>query len=85
MLLKKVKALKGGKVKVTFKKVAGVAGYQVKYTVKGKKAKIKTTKKTTYTIKKIKKGKNVTVQVRAYLKGKNVFGAWSKKKSVKAK
>lgn len=83
--LKKVKALKGGKVKVTFKKVAGAAGYQIKYTVKGKKAKTKTTTKTTYTIKKLTKGKKVTVQVRAYLKGKKVFGAWSKKKSVKTK
>lgn len=83
--LKKVKALKGGKVKVTYKKATGAAGYQIKYTVKGSKAKTKTTTKTSYTIKKVKKGKKVTVQVRAYAKGKKVFGAWSKKKSVKAK
>ena len=83
--LKKVKALKNRKVKVTYKKVAGAAGYQIKYTVKGKKAKIKTTKKTTYTLKKLTKGKKVTVQVRAYLKGKKIFGDWSKKKSVKVK
>lgn len=83
--LKNVKALKGGKVKVTYKKVAGAAGYQIKYTIKGSKAKTKTTKKATYTIKKLKKGKKVTVQVRAYAKGKKVFGAWSKKKSVKVK
>lgn len=83
--LKSVKAVKGRKVKVTYKKATGAAGYQIKYTVKGSKAKTKTTTKTTYTLKKLKKGKKVTVQVRAYAKGKKIFGAWSKKKSVKVK
>ena len=80
--LSSVKGAKG-KVTVKFKKVAGAKGYQVKYTIKGSKAKTKTTKKTTYKIK-AKKGKKVTVQVRAYNASKE-YGAWSKKKSAKAK
>lgn len=85
--LKKVKALKGGKIKVTYKKATGAAGYQIQYSTKKnmKSAKKKTTKKTSYTIKKLKKGKRYYVRVRAYNKGKKAYGDWSKKKSVKAK
>lgn len=84
--IKKAKVTKG-KIKVTYKKIKGVAGYQVKYKVAGSKAKTKTTKKATYTIKKAKAGKKVTIQVRAFNKAgkKKIYGAWSKKKTVKAK
>lgn len=83
--LTKVKALKGSKASVKYKKIKGVAGYQIQYSAKKnmKKAKAKTTKKTTYTLKKLK-GKRVYVRVRAYLKGK-LYGDWSAKKSVKIK
>lgn len=85
--LKSAKAVKGGKVKVTYKKVKGAAGYQIQYSYKSnmKAAKNKTTTKASYTIKKLKKGRKVYVRVRAYNKGKKAFGDWSKKKPVKVK
>ncbi len=79
------KAVKGGKVKFTAKKVAKAAGYQFVYTV-GKKTVKKTTTKTTLTVK-IGKGKKATVKVRAYNYKNGTtkqYGAFSAKKSVKA-
>ncbi len=81
----KAKAVKGGKVKFTAKKVAKAAGYQFVYTV-GKKTVKKTTTKTTLTVK-IGKGKKATVKVRAYNYKNGTtkqYGAFSAKKSVKA-
>ena len=84
--LKSVKALKGGKAKVTFKKVTGAKKYQVQYSLKKnmKKAKTVSSKKTTVTIKKLKKGKKYFVRVRVY-NSKSEIGDWSNKKSVKVK
>lgn len=65
-------------------------GYEVQYALnkKFKKAKTKTTKKTTFTIKKLKKKKTYYVRVRAYTidaNRKKVQGKWSKVKKVKIK
>ncbi len=78
------------KVKLKLKKIAGVDGYQIKYSYKKnmKKAKSLTTSKVTKTIKKLKSKKKVYIKVRAYKKdtsGNRVYGAWSKKIKVKVK
>lgn len=77
--LGKVKAAKKKKVKVSWKKTANAAGYEV---MVGKVK--KTTTKTSITVKAKKKGKQA-VKVRAYSVGKKVYGAWSKTKKVKVK
>ncbi len=86
----KVKNKNKGKTVVSFKKVSGAVGYQIQYAknkkfTKGKKN--KTTKKTTYTIKKLKKNKTYYFRVRAYkLSGKKkVYGKWSAVKKLKIK
>ena len=85
--IKSAKNVKKNKIKLTIKKVAGAKGYQVRYATnkKFKKAVVKTTTKTTYTIKKLKKKKTYYVQVRAFKKsGKTrVYGNWSNRKRVK--
>lgn len=81
------------KIKVSWKKVAGVTGYQVQYAVnkKFKKAatvSVKKAKTTKTTIKKgLKKGKKYYVRVRAYktVGGKRTTGKWSAVKTVKVK
>lgn len=76
---------------VKYKKVSGAKGYEISYSTnkKFKKSVIKkTTKKTTYTIKKLKKGKTYYVRVRAYKidsTGKKVYGKYSAVKKVKVK
>lgn len=66
---------------------SGVKGYQVQYGTNGnfKKAKKKSTSRTSLTIKKLTKNKKYYVRVRAYIKsgGKYYYGAWSSKKSIK--
>lgn len=85
--IKSAKNVKKNKIKLTIKKVAGAKGYQVRYATnkKFKKAVVKTTTKTTYTIKKLKKKKTYYVQVRAFKKSGKVrkYGAWSNRKRVK--
>lgn len=87
--LKSVKA--GNKTaKVTFAKAAGkVTGYEIKYAAnsKYKKAKTKTTEKTTEVLKSLKSGKTYYVKVRAYKKvsGGKIYGAYSKTVKVKVK
>lgn len=80
--------LKGKKIKLSWKKINSVAGYQIQYALnkKFKKKKSKLTKKTKYTLKKLKR-KTYYIRVRAYkLNGKKkVYGAWSKVKKVKVK
>ncbi len=87
--IKKIKNLKTKKVKLTFKKVAGAKGYQVKYAVnkKFKKVKTKITKKSVLTINKLKKNKTYYFKARAFvLDGKSKkYGAWSKVKRIKIK
>ncbi len=85
----KAKNVKGKKIKLSWKKIKGVKGYQVRYALskgKLKKAKIKAAKKNSYVIKKLK-NKKYFVQVRAYkvVGKKKYYGAWSKVKSVKVK
>lgn len=89
--IKKAVNKKGKKVKLSWKKVSGAAGYNVRYALskkKLKKAKIKKVKKNkvSYTIKKLKK-KKYFIQVRAYkvVDKKTYYGAWSKVKKVTVK
>lgn len=92
--VKSVKAKKYGKkkIKVTWKKIKSVKGYQVQYSTnkKFKKAKTVTIKKAAATnkiITKLKSKKTYYVRVRAYTTkaGKKLYGTWSAKKSVKVK
>ena len=76
------KNLKGKKIAIKWKKVKKATKYQVK-AVCGKKTIIKTTKKTSYTIKKLTKGKKYKIYVRAY--NKYGYGKWSKAKKVTVK
>ena len=89
--LKKVKNIKKRAVSLTWKKIKGVKGYQIRYAVKKnmKKAKKKLLKKNVnrYTLKKLKQNKTYYIQVRAYkVSGKKkYYGKWSKKKKIKIK
>ena len=84
-----VKNQKKFKVKVIWKKLTNVSGYQIQYAPnkKFKKAKSKTVKTTSAMIKKLKKKKTYFVRVRAYklVDGKKVYGKWSAVKKVKIK
>ena len=77
------------KAKASWKKLTNVSGYQIQYAPnkKFKKAKRKTVKSTSVTIKKLKKKKTYFVRVRAYklVDGKKVYGKWSAVKKVKIK
>ena len=77
------------KVKATWKKLTNVSGYQLQYAPnkKFKKAKSKTVKSSSVTLKKLKKKKTYFVRVRAYklANGKKVYGKWSSVKKVKIK
>lgn len=82
--------IKSGKkfIKVTYKKVEGATGYQVKYKI-GTKAVIKTyksAKTTTRIYKNLKKG-NYKVCVRSYVKSgsRKAYSNWTTDKSVKVK
>ncbi len=91
--LKKPKfTLKKGKklFKVTYKKVKGATGFQLKYkTGKGKwkTKKYNAKKTTTKKIKKLKSGKKYIVKIRAFVKkgNKTVYSKWAKSKKVKIK
>ena len=90
-----VASAKAGKksVKVTWKKVKGIKGYQIQYSTNKKFKKgnktitVKSTKSTSATIKKLKSKKIYYVRMRTYkvVNGKKVYSAWSKAKSVKVK
>lgn len=92
--IKKATSPKTRQLKVSYGKVKGVTGYQVKYSTSKKFTK-KTTKtaavkgagKTSKTIKKLKKGKTYYVKVRAYkvVGGVKYYGAYSAVKKVKVK
>ena len=89
--LKKLVAKKKA-LKVTWKKKAGVNGYQLQYSTskKLKKAKTLTIKKakiTSKTIKKLKAKKKYYVRIRTYITvdGKKYYSKWSKVKSKKTK
>ncbi len=87
--IKSVKNKKGRKIKISIKKIKKATGYQIRYS-NNKKFKgywSKTTKKTSYTIRKLKKKTRYYIKVRAYVKNgsKKVYGAWSKVKKIKVK
>ena len=87
----RAKALKGKKVKVSLKKTAQAAGYEIAYSTNvnftKKTTKVVSTKKVTKTIKKLKKKKTYYIKARAYkLDGKTkVYGRWSLIKKVTIK
>ena len=76
-------AAKNDSVKVTIKKVAGAAGYEVQYSTSNK-----FTKKTSYTVKSLKDKTTYYVRVRAYKldkNGKKVYSKWTSTTKVKTK
>ena len=85
--IKKVKNLKGKKVKLTLKKIENAKGYQIAYATnkKFRKKKLFTSKKMTVTIRKLKKKKTYYFKVRAYssVNGKRKYGKWSNVKKIK--
>ena len=90
-----IKTLKGSKKKlrVTYKKVANVSGYQVqvatnkKFTKNKKTVTLKGSKKTAATVKKLKKNKKYFVRVRTYkvVNKKKYYSKWTAVKAVKVK
>ena len=90
-----IKNVKAGKkqLKVTYKKVKGVTGYQIQtatnksFKKNAKAVTVKGAKKTSKAVKKLKSGKKYYVRVRAYktVNGKKYYSSWSKVKSVKVK
>ena len=89
--IKKIKTKKKA-LKVIWKKVKGVTGYKIQYSLKKnfKKAKSKTIKKastTSLTIKKLKSKKKYYVRIRTYKKisGKTYQSNWSKAKVKRTK
>ena len=86
--IKKLKNVKGKKVKLTLtKNISGATGYQVAYATKSsmKKQKVKSFKGSSVTIKGLKKKKTYYFRVRAYKKqnGKTVYSSGGKKKRIK--
>lgn len=90
----KIKSLKKAKksLKVKWKKIKGVAGYQIQYSTsskfkKAKKITIKNAKATSKTIRKLKSKKKHYVRIRTYIvvNGKKKYSNWSKKQSQKTK
>lgn len=88
--LKSVKNAKGKKMAVTWKKVAGAAGYQISYATKStfkgaKNVLVKKGATVKRTVSKLSKGKTYYVKVRAYktVGGKKQYSAWSTVKKVK--
>ena len=78
---------KKGKVTVKWSKTSGASGYDVRYGYSGGKMTTKSVKGTSKTFSAKAKGKTVVYQVRPYktVSGKKYVGAWSAKKSIKAK
>ena len=67
--IKSAKNLKGKKIKLTWKKISGAKGYQIKYSDSKKfnGSWIKSTKKTSYTIRKLDKNTKYYITVRAFV------------------
>ena len=89
--IKKLKSAKKS-LKITWKKVSGVNGYEIQYSKsskfkKAKKIVAKKAKYTSKTIKKLKPKKKYYVRIRTYkiVDGKKYYSSWSKKKSKKIK
>ena len=89
----KLSKAKKTSIKVSWKKVSGVAAYQIQYSTSKnfKKAKTVSAKSASKVLKKLKKNKKYYVRVRSYKvtkvnnKSKNVYSAWSAKKALKTK
>lgn len=91
----KLSKAKKTSIKVSWKKVSGVAAYQIQYSTSKNFKKAKTVKvsakSTSKVLKKLKKNKKYYVRVRSYKvtkvnnKSKNVYSAWSAKKVLKTK
>ncbi|MCQ4637077.1 InlB B-repeat-containing protein [Anaerovorax odorimutans] len=88
--IKSLKKTSKTKMKVSYKKISGAAGYQIAYSTskkfRKKQTKYTTTKATSKKLTKLKKGKRYYVKVRAYKKdsaGKKIYGKYSAVKSKK--
>lgn len=87
----KLKSSSRGKLTATWKRVSGVTGYQIQYSLKsnfsGAKSVTAGASTSSKTISKLKKGKRYYVRVRSYKKvsGKKYYSAWSKTRKVTVK
>ncbi len=91
----KLSKAKKTSIKVSWKKISGVAAYQIQYSTSKNFKNAKTVKvsakSTSKVLKKLKKNKKYYVRVRSYKvtkvnnKSKNVYSAWSAKKALKTK
>lgn len=88
----KIKTLRSSKkktLKVTWTKVTGAKGYELRYSTKKKMGSYNAVKTTKKKIKfgQLKKHKKYYVKVRAYAKrnGKTIYSKWSKKKEVRVR
>lgn len=91
----KLSKAKKTSIKVSWKKVSGVASYQIQYSTSKNFKNAKTVKvsakSASKVLKKLKKNKKYYVRVRSYKvtkvnnKSKNVYSAWSAKKALKTK
>ena len=91
----KLSKAKKSSIKVSWKKVSGVAAYQIQYSTSKNFKNAKTVKvsakSASKVLKKLKKNKKYYVRVRSYKvtkvnnKSKNVYSAWSAKKALKTK
>jgi hypothetical protein len=88
--LSKIVNQKGRMIKITWEKSKGVGGYEIWYAndkklKKGRKIMDVKASSKAITIKKLSKNKTYYVKIRGYKKinKRKVYGAWSKRKSVK--
>ena len=91
----KLSKAKKTSIKVSWKKISGVAAYQIQYSTSKNFKKANTVKvsakSASKVLKKLKKNKKYYVRVRSYKvtkvnnKSKNVYSAWSAKKALKTK
>lgn len=91
-IVKKIiaKNKKGKKIVLSWKKLSGVKGYQIQYSLNRKfarKTKSKITSKTKVTLKRLLKKKSYYIRIRAYKvnANKKIYGDWSKIKKIKIK
>lgn len=89
--LSRVKSSSRGKLTASWKRVSGVSGYQIQYSLKSNFSGVKSvtagSSASSKTISKLAKGKVYYVRVRSYKKvsGKKYYSAWSKTKKVTVK
>ena len=87
--IKTLKCVSSKRFKITYKKVSGATGYQIRYSTSSKFTNAKTVnvKGTSKVVKKLKTGKAYYVKVRAYrsVNGKKMYGNFSKVRKIKLK